>query len=272
MRGPESNSGNAVRTALITGASAGIGRAFAEVFAENGFDVVLVARREERLRMLAVEVAERYGVAAHVLAADLADPASPQMIYDQVVRERVNVDALVNNAGYGLPQDYTETSWADQAAFLQVTTTAVAHLIHLFLPGMIERRYGRIINVSSLAALMPGMPGFTLYSGAKSFLVKTSQSLTIELKGTGVHATTVCPGFTYSEFHDVTKTRKDVSRLPRFMWMTSEEVARESYRAAMTGKPLHVNGRLNRFFARLARHLPDRLMMKASPRQIVDRS
>jgi short-subunit dehydrogenase len=272
MREAVSSSGGAGRTALITGASAGIGKAFAEVFAARGFDLVLVARREERLRELARGMTEQHGVQARAVAADLADPASPERIHQLLQAEGIAIDALVNNAGYGLPQDYTDTSWADQAAFLQVTATAVAHLIHLFLPGMVERGYGRIINVSSLGALLPGMPGFTLYSGVKSLLVKTSQSLTLELKGTGVHVTAVCPGFTYSEFHDVTETRKDVSRLPRFMWMTAEEVARESYDAVMAGKPVLVNGRLNRFFARLLRHLPDSLATRSARRQRVERS
>ncbi len=272
MEAGDSGSQGAGRTALITGASAGIGRAYAAVFAAHGFELVLVARREERLRALAREMTEQHGVRARAIAADLADPAAPERIHQLLQTEGTAIDALVNNAGYGLPQDYTDTSWADQAAFLQVTATAVAHLIHLFLPGMVERGYGRIINVSSLAALMPGMPGFTLYSGVKSLLVKTSQSLMRELEGTGVQVSAVCPGFTYSEFHDVTQTRKDVSKLPRFMWMTAEEVARESYHAVMAGKPLLVNGRLNRFFARLARHLPDSLTMRSARRQNIDPS
>jgi short-subunit dehydrogenase len=260
------------RTALITGASAGIGKAFAEVFAGHGFDLVLVARREQRLVELAGQLAERHGVEARVIAADLADPLAPARIAEQLEAKGLAVDVLVNNAGFGLPLDYTETTWEQQATYLQVSATAPAHLIHLFLPGMVERGYGRILNVSSLAALMPGMLGFTLYSGVKSFLIKTSQSLSLELKGTGVHVTAVCPGFTYSEFHDVTETRKDVSRLPSSMWMAAEDVAHESYRAVMAGKPLHVNGRLNRFLAWAARHLPDSWVMKSSRHQIVEGS
>jgi short-subunit dehydrogenase len=258
------------KTALITGASAGIGKAFAEVFAQNGFDLALVARREERLRTLGADVRERCGIETHVIVADLADPTAPQQIYDRLDRDGVEVAGLVNNAGYGIPLDYKDTSWSDQARFMQVTATAPAHLMHLFLPGMIERRYGRILNVSSVAALMPGMPGHTLYSGVKSFLVKTSQSLTIELRGTGVHVTAVCPGFTYTEYHDVIRTRKSVSSYPRFMWMTAEEVARQGYDAVMAGDPVCVNGRFNSLAASLARVLPDRLTMRMSRRQVVE--
>jgi hypothetical protein len=143
--------------------------------------------------------------------------------------------------------------------------------MHLFLPGMIEHGYGRIINVSSIGGLMPGMAGHTLYSGVKSFLVKTSQSLMIELRGTGVHVTAICPGFTYTEYHDVIRTRESVSKdYPKFMWMTAEEVARQGYDAVMAGKPVYVNGRLNSFFAGLMRFVPDSVVMKRTRPQIVE--
>jgi short-subunit dehydrogenase len=258
------------RSALVTGASAGIGKAFAEVLAQRGFDVILAARRDERLRELARELGDRYGVTARVIPADLCAPDVPQKIFDQLRSEDVEVDALVNNAGYGIPEFYASSGWDDQAKMLQVMGRAPAHLIHLFLPGMIERGYGRIINVASLGALLPGMAGHTLYSGVKSFLVKTSQSLMIELKGTGVHVTAICPGFTYTEYHDVIRTRKSVSAWPRFMWMTAEEVARQGVDAVMAGKPLYVNGWVNWTVALLARILPDPLFMTQSSRQIVE--
>jgi short-subunit dehydrogenase len=142
--------------------------------------------------------------------------------------------------------------------------------MHLFLPGMIERGYGRIINVSSMGALLPGMSGHTLYSGVKSFLIKTSQSLMIELKGTGVHVTAICPGFTYTEYHDVIRTRKSVSKdYPSFMWMTAEEVGRQGYDAVMAGKAVYVNGRINSLSAGLMRFVPDSFLMKRARQQIV---
>lgn len=267
--GAEDNAGTG-KTALVTGASAGIGKAFAGVFARHGFDLVLVARREERLRALARELSNQYRIRARVIPADLAHPEAPQRLYAQLQEEGVTVDALVNNAGYGIPEDYRSSGWPDQARFIQLMATAPAHFMHLFLPGMIDRGYGRIINVASLAGLLPGMAGHTLYSGVKSFLVKTSQSLMIELRGTGVHVTAICPGFTYTEYHDVIRTRKSVSEYPRFMWMTAEEVARQGYDAVMAGKPVYVNGRINRLVAWLARMLPDRLLMRTSRPQIVE--
>jgi short-subunit dehydrogenase len=269
------NTGSSDRTgsgkaALITGASAGIGKAFARVFAEHGFNLVLVARREERLRALAGELTERHGIAARVVVADLADPDAPQKIHEQLQAGGVAVDALVNNAGYGIAEHYKDSSWEDQARFMQVMATAPAHLMHLFLPGMVERGYGRIINVSSMGALLPGMSGHTLYSGVKSFLIKTSQSLMIELRGTGVHVTAICPGFTYTEFHDVIQTRKSVSEdYPEFMWMTAEQVARQGYDAVTAGKPVYVNGRLNSLAASLMRFVPDSFVMKRARPQIV---
>jgi short-subunit dehydrogenase len=261
---------NRGRTVLITGASAGIGQAFAEVFAGHGFDLVLVARREDRLRELARKLGEEHGVVSRVIPADLSDPAAPQKIHDELSADGVNVDALVNTAGYGIVPDYKDTRWEDQARFIQVMATAPAHLMHLFVPGMVERGYGRIINVSSLAALMPGMPGHTLYSGVKSFLVKTSQSLTMELKGTGVQVIAICPGFTYSEYHDVIRTRKSVSEYPKAMWMKADEVARQGYDAVMAGKTVYVNGLANQAVAWLMHILPDELVMKTGRRQIAE--
>jgi short-subunit dehydrogenase len=258
------------RTALVTGASAGIGRALAACFAEHGFDLVLVARREERLRAIARELGERHGSAVLVIPADLGDSESPRRIHEQLGAEGVAIDALVNSAGYGIPQHYEDTTWEEQARFIQVMATAPAHLMHLFLPGMIERGYGRILNVASLAALVPGLAGHTLYSGAKAFLVKTSQSLMIELADTGVHVTAICPGFTYTEYHDVIRTRKSVSEYPEFMWMSAEEVARQGYEAVMAGKPVYVNGRVNQLVASLARVLPEALLMKTARRQVVE--
>ncbi len=258
------------RTALITGASAGIGAALASVFAEHGFNLVLVARREERLRALARDLADRHGVDARGVAQDLADPEAPQKIFDRTRADGIDIDALVNNAGYGIVEDYKDTSWVDQARFMQVMATAPAHLTHLYLPGMIERDYGRIIQVASLAALMPGMAGHTLYGGVKAFLVRLAQSLSLELKDTGVHVTAICPGFTYTEYHDVIRTRKSVSSYPKLMWMTAETVARQGYDAVMEGKPVYVNGRANRLVSFLTGVLPTGLYSKTVRRQVVD--
>jgi short-subunit dehydrogenase len=244
------------RTALVTGASAGIGKSFAELLAQDGFDLVLVARRRERLEELGLALSEKYGVRAHVIDADLADPGAPARIFESLASRRIEVDVLINNAGFGIRQTFVKTPWEEHARLIQVQVTAVAHLTHLCLPGMLERRYGRILHVASLAGLLPGAPTSTLYAAAKSFLVKFSESLTAELKGKGVHVCAVCPGFTRSEFHDVMGTRGIVSKLPNALWQNAETVAREGIDAVMRGDVVHVPGPLNRVLATIAQHLP----------------
>jgi uncharacterized protein len=258
------------RLALVTGASAGIGKSFAELLAADGMDLVLVARRRERLEELASAISEKYGVRAHVIDADLAEPAAPARIFEELSRRRIEVDVLINNAGFGIRQTFVKTPWEEHSRLIQVQVTAVANLTHLVLPGMLERGYGRIVHVASLAGLLPGAPTSTLYAAAKSFLVKFSESLTAELKVTGVHVCAVCPGFTRSEFHDVMGTRSIVSRLPNALWQNAETVAREGIDAVMRGDVVYVPGPVNRVLATIAQHLPPRaareLMSKSGSR------
>jgi hypothetical protein len=244
------------RTALVTGASSGIGEAFADVFAAEGFDLVITARREDRLRAVAGRLEQKYGARVHVIVDDLTDPAAPGRLCDAVAARGITVDALVNNAGFGVPGVYTAVEWDKHAAFLQIMVVAVAELTRRLLPGMIERGYGRIINVASLAGLVPAPAGHTLYAASKAFLIKFSEALAHEVRKYGVHVSAVCPGFTLSEFHDVTGTRQTVKRLPGFLWMDASVVAREGFAAVMADKPIHVTGAINRTIATLVRYLP----------------
>lgn len=246
------------RTALITGASAGIGRELSLVFAAHGFDVVLIARRKERLEALAAEIEGKYGVKAHIMVADLADPAAPRRIFDEMAARHIMIDALVNNAGYTVTGHFRDTHWDDQRDLIQVMVTAVAELCHLFGPGMAARQYGRIINVASLAGHLPGAAGGTLYAASKAFLIKMSESLSLEYQGRNVHVTALCPGFTYSEFHDVAGNRTEMNKLPKFIWMSGDTVAAQAYDAVMAGEPVIINGRLNNAIALLARWLPQK--------------
>jgi len=248
------------RTVLITGASSGIGEAFADVFAAAGFDLVLTARRADRLAAVAERIRATHRSAVEVIVADLADPDVPARLCEEATRRGLRIDALVNNAGYGVPGGYVASPWERHDAMLQVMVVAVAELTHRLLPGMIERGYGRIINVASLAALVPAPAGHTLYAASKALVVKFSESLAGEVLRHGVHVTALCPGFTYSEFHDVTGTRATVSRLPSWLWMQSGQVAREGFDAVMAGTPVHVTGRVNRTIAAGARHLPEWLV------------
>jgi short-subunit dehydrogenase len=170
----------------------------------------------------------------------------------------------VNNAGYGGPGRYGLPPWQKHQEFLQVMVTSVCELTYRLLPGMLERQWGRIINVASLAAVLPAPAGHTLYAASKAFLVKFSEALAAEGQGRGVHATAVCPGFTYSEFHDITGTRAEVSRMPKFMWLDAPAVARQGYAAVMRGRPVYVTGGVNRGIAWLARVLPQAVVRRVA--------
>jgi uncharacterized protein len=244
------------RLALVTGASSGIGAAFAEVCASRGFDVIVTARREDRLRVLAASIERRHGRRVHVIPADLAEPGGAKALCDAVSSRGLTVDMLVNNAGFGVPGSYAGSQWERQAELLQVLVVALAEVTHRFLPGMIERKYGRIINVASLAGLIPAPAGHTLYPAAKALVISFSQSLSEEVARHGVHVTALCPGFTLSEFHDVTDTRRLISKLPSFMWMDAPAVAAAGFDAVMAGRTIVVPGKVNRVIAALGRHLP----------------
>jgi short-subunit dehydrogenase len=248
------------RTALITGASSGIGEAFSEVFASAGFDLVIVARREDRLHAVAERLRQTHGARVDVIAADLSARDACERLCAEVAARGIHIDALVNNAGYGVPGSYGASTWQTHGDFLQVLVTSVAELTYRLLPGMIERQYGRIINVASLAGLVPAPSGHTLYGASKSFLIKFSEALANEGRRDNVHVTALCPGFTMSEFHDVTGTRDKMKRMPSWMWMDAPTVARQGFDAVMAGRHIYINGRVNRTIAALTRLLPQTLV------------
>lgn len=244
--------------ALITGASAGIGAVYARRLAAEGYDLVLTARRLERLQLLAAELESAHSADCMIIQADLADPDAPADICRKLAESGRGVDLLVNNAGYGVPGYYTSEPWEAQRDFLQVMVTAVSELSYRLLPPMQSRGRGGIINVASLAGIVPGSAGHTLYAGVKAFMIKFSEALAMENTGTGIRIQALCPGFTYSEFHDVIGTRDIVSRLPDYMWLTAEEVVRISLEKFRDPRApvVVVPGRVNRFIAMLARKLP----------------
>ena len=170
------------RTALITGASSGIGEAFADVFAARGWDLVIAARRQDRLRAVAERLEREHGRRVHVITSDLAARSASATLCGEIAARGITLDALVNNAGYGVPGSYVNSTWEQHDAFLQVMVTAVADLTHRLLPGMIERRYGRIINVASLAGLVPPAAGHTLYAASKAFVIRFSEALAQEVQ------------------------------------------------------------------------------------------
>lgn len=248
------------RTALITGASSGIGEALAEVFAAHGFDLVITARREDRLRAVAARLEERYGIRVLVFVADHSRPETPERLCTELAALGLTIDVLVNNAGYGVPGTFVSSPWPRHQDMLQVMVVGLAELTHRLLPGMIERGYGRILNVASLAGLVPAPAGHTLYAAAKALVIKFSESLSHEVRKHNVYVTALCPGFTISEFHDVTGTREQMKRLPSWMWLDSATVARQGFEAVMAGTPIYINGRVNRTIALLVRYVPQRIV------------
>ena len=251
------------RTVLITGASAGIGAALARVYASRGWDLILTARRQGPLQALADELTTAHGVAATVIPEDLGDPAAPERLVAAIAARGLTVDGLVNNAGFSRVTGFLDTDLDAHRAMIQVMLTAPIELSRLLLPGMIQRGFGRVLNVASLAGQMPATGGDTLYGPIKSFLIKASQGLWLETRGTGVHVTALCPGYTYTEFHDVNGSREQVSSAyPRWMWMEADRVARIGWDAVEANRPRVTPGVANNVLAALGGMLPDALALK----------
>jgi uncharacterized protein len=229
-------------TVLITGASAGIGLELARKFAAGKSDLVLVARRRERLEELAAELRKRDAVEARVVAADLGRADAPEEIAEGLAREGVSVDVLVNNAGFGALGAVAELDLKRQMGIVQVNVAALTHLTRLLLPGMIERRRGGILNVASTAGFQAG-PFMAVYYASKAYVISFSEALASELAGSGVTVTCLCPGPTTTEFAEI--ARMGDAPMFKLLPMTAEQVARIGYRAFRRGKRLVVPGWLN---------------------------
>lgn len=241
--------------ALITGASSGIGEAIAREYSRRGKPLILTARRTDRLEALAKELSTN--APCVVIAADLSDRGAPAKLFEQTHTRGLVVDTLVNNAGYGVPGRYLSSDWKTHADFLQVMIHAVGELTHLYLPAMEQAKQGRIMNVASLAGLVPSSAGHTMYGATKAWLIRFSECLALETAAKGVNVTALCPGFTYTEFHDVNGMRSSISKLPKFLWLSSEQVARLGIDAVESGKTKVITGRTNNVIAFLCKYLPD---------------
>lgn len=220
--------------ALITGASAGIGREFAVQLAARGYDLMLVARDEVRLVELAATLAAEHGVAARVLRADLASDEDTDRVV-AAIGELPRLDLLVNNAGFGTRGALAEADPERQAAMVRVHVLAPLRLVQAALPGMIARRSGAIVNVASVAAFLAS-PRNVNYCATKAYLVSMTEGLAAELRGTGVRAQALCPGFTHSEFH--ARMQSDKAAIPPFMWLAAPAVVRASLEALDAGGPV----------------------------------
>ena len=239
--------------ALVTGASAGIGAELARVFAANGYDLVLVARSEDKLRALADGLHAQHGARCSVVAQDLAAEGAPQKVFAETQRRDLPVDVLVNNAGLLHRGSFIDTELSLQMRLVQVNIVASTALAHLFLKPMLERRSGRILNIASTAAFQP-LPYLSTYAASKAYLLFVSEALAIEARGTGVTVTAACPGFTNTDM--IARDGGKAMNVPFVRNMEAAEVAQQSFDACMSGKPLLIIGLANRATVEIARYQP----------------
>jgi short-subunit dehydrogenase len=248
------------KTALITGASGGIGYALTEFFARDGYNLVLVARSRELLEQQARELGMQYGVAVKVLAKDLTEPNASEEIFQDLQQEGIHIDALVNNAGFGLMGAFAESDWKKQNEMIQVNLVSLTQLTQLFLPAMVANKNGKILNVASLGAFMPG-PFNAVYHATKAYVLSLSEGLASELSGSGVTVTCLCPGATATGFQ-ARAFGKDAERLASVKRMSSEEVAAIGYQAMQKGELVSVPGFGNKVTAWMVKFLPLGMVLK----------
>ncbi len=237
------------QTALITGASGGIGHELALVFAEHGFDLALVARRQAELEVLAEHCRRDHGVGADVLAMDLLAPDAPGLLVQRVEEADLHIDVLVNNAGLLDMGRFAEIDVTRHERLLQLNVVVLASLTRRLLPAMIDRGHGRILNVASTSSFQP-VPSLALYAASKAFVLSFSESLSEELKGTGVTVTALCPGVTRTDMYERTQDEHEsAAMVPGIFVSEVGDVAREGYEACVSGRAVVVPGLPNRLVA-----------------------
>ena len=226
--------------AIVTGASAGIGKEIAIQLAERGHDIILTARRENRLQELASEIRSRYQVNVDYITADLAEVDAPDQIHEFCQNNNYDVEILINNAGYGLPKPFHEVPMEDEEKSLRVLAISVIALTKKFVPDLLARGGGKVMIVSSVASFAPPSAIQTLYGPIKTFMNRFSDSININYKRKGISSTSVCPGYTVTEFHSASGTQEQMDKVPAFMKLTAERVAREGLDAMFAGKRLSI--------------------------------
>jgi len=247
------------QTALITGASGGIGEAFARKMAASGYNVILVARSADKLHALEQELAATYTITATGLPSDLTDVAAPQAIYDTLQAQALTVDVLINNAGYATYGKFHEAELQKELNMIQLNITTLVDLTHRFLPGMVARKRGRILNVASTAAFQAG-PLMAVYYASKAFVLSFSEALANELADTGVTVTALCPGPTASGFQ--ARAAMEESKLVQSGLMTAEAVVERGYAGLLAGETVVIPGLYNQLGALAPRFLPRKLITR----------
>ena len=244
------------KTALVTGASSGLGVDFATILAERGCNLVLVARREERLRKLADELTQRHDVQAHVIAMNLAPLGAAPDLYNRIRALNLTVDVLINNAGFGVYGPFTEIPLEREQEMLLLDVVALVHLTKLYVRDMLARKFGYVLQVASIGAYQPS-PTYATYSAAKSFVLSFGEALSYELRGTNVKMSVLSPGVTETEFLAVAGQRRTLYQ--RLSMMPSRPVAEIGIAAMLRGKPSKVAGLMNALTAWSLRFVPRRL-------------
>jgi len=257
-----------MNTTLITGASSGIGLETARICAANGQHLLLAARRLDRLDALAAELRAAHGITVHTFAADLSKAEDVERLVAHSQEQGLTIDILINNAGFGDWGLFHETDWEKEAQMIDLNVRALTQLTKAFLPGMVARGRGRVMNVASTAAFQPG-PLMAVYFATKHYVLAFSEAIANELKGTGVTVTALCPGITESGFVDAAAMKS--SRLAKQKMPTSAEVARYGFEAMMKGKTVAVHGTVNRLLSATTGLMP-RAWVTAITRRIMDRA
>jgi len=259
------------KTALVTGASSGIGLAFAKLLAAKGYNLVLCARRKERLTALGEELEKKFSVRTYSIQADLSKRETPDEIFKDLKSKDITIDFLVNNAGLSLKKKFSRNSWEDIDNFMTLMMVNVTKLCHLVMPTMKEKKEGYIVNVSSIAAFIPEDSG-SLYTASKKYVSSLSIALAKEGEPYNIKVLALCPGLTHTEFHKVLGNKEKVEKFPKILWMTAERVVEEGYTAVMKGKRIHINGFVNKVICLIFHMLPQSIINIITPKKMLEDS